>query len=69
MVYGWQHDPCKIVENSEQQITCPACIRNKYSIAKNGWKTFYCEMGYDQNEGTRGQRDCKDFYHKSLARR
>ena len=68
-MYHWGSDPCKVIEQSERQVTCPSCIRNNYSMQENGWKIFYCELGHDQNDGNRGQRDCRDFYHKGLARR
>jgi len=67
MTYGWCFDPCKVIEASERQICCPSCTHNKHSM-ENNRKRFYCNLGHDQNEGLRGQRDCNYFFHKGLAR-
>jgi len=65
---NWYSDPCHILEKSERQVTCPSCTYNKHSM-ENNRKRWYCDLGHDQNEGLRGQRDCNFFYHKGLARR
>ena len=66
---NWYSDPCRLLETSEKQVTCPSCVRNKYSMQKNGFKRWYCDAGQDQMDGTRGQRNCEWFHHKGLAKR
>jgi len=63
----WGSDPCKVLERSEQQITCPACVHNEYQMIDSR-KRWYCVLDHDQNGGLRGQRDCDSFFHKGLAR-
>jgi len=51
-------DPALLMECSDNRRACPACQFNEYTIDNNGWKTFHCDLGKDQQNGTRTQQNC-----------
>lgn len=58
MTLGWFSDPALLCEREDNRRSCPVCIQNEFSRAKNGRKRFYCALGFDQLGGSRGQHDC-----------
>ena len=51
-------DLAKIVEKESDKLSCPGCVHNLFERQKNGFKAFYCELGFDQQGGAALRSQC-----------
>ena len=54
----WTSDPAKLIEKQDNRRSCEGCPHNMFEQRKNGWKDFYCELGFNQKDGTALRSDC-----------